>query len=129
MARRAPAGKARHRKVKTAPEEVHRTRLAEEAGAELLEHGIDVDEDLEKTPNRFWIVGGVPVVLRKTDRLRQFVRHLVDICGNAERGEIGHHSGIEARDGFSGQCKSTCRAVAGRNSQDMIDEVEVDLKV
>jgi len=42
MARRAPAGEAGHSEVKAAPEEMHRARLAEEAGAELLEDPIAI---------------------------------------------------------------------------------------
>ena len=48
---------------------------------------------------------------------------------NAEFGERGHDRGVKAGDGFSGQGKLPRRAVAGRNPQDMIDEVEIDLKV
>jgi len=40
MTRRAPARKARHREIETAPEEMHRARFAEKTSAELLEHAV-----------------------------------------------------------------------------------------
>src|SRR5450759_950552 len=89
MARRAPARKARHREIEAAPEEMHRTRLAKEAGAELLEHPVGIHKDLQEAPHGVWIVGSMPVVLRKPDRLRQFVGHLVDGDANAKLREIG----------------------------------------
>ena len=78
MARRAAAGKARHREIEAAPEEMHRACLAEKAGAELLEHAIDVDRNLKEAPHRRGVVGCMARILRKTDRVRQFVRHVVD---------------------------------------------------
>src|SRR5258708_39716284 len=103
MARRAAAGKTRHSEIETAPEEMHRAGLAEEAGAELLEHPIGVDKNLKKAPHRVRVVGGVLVILREADRLRQFVRHLVDHDVNAELGENSHSSRVETCDRFSGE--------------------------
>ena len=128
MARRAPAGEARHREIETAPEEMHRARLAEEAGAELLEDAVAVHEDLQEAPDRVGIVGGMRGVLRKPDRVRQLVRHLVDGNGNAEFGKRGDRRGMEARDRLSGERKLPLCAVAGRDPQDVIDEIEVDLE-
>src|ERR1700687_705333 len=128
MARRAPAGKTRHGEIEAAPEEMYRARLAEEAGAESLEHPIGIEQHLKKAPHRGRIIGCMPVVLRKSDRLRQFVRHLVDHEVNAELGECGHDRRIKTRDRLSGQRKLPRGAVAGRNTQGMVDEVEVDLK-
>src|SRR5688572_2811048 len=41
VARRLPTRKTRNREIEAAPEEVHRARLTEEAGSELLEDAID----------------------------------------------------------------------------------------
>src|ERR1017187_3862268 len=102
MARRAPARKARHRKIETAPEEMHRAGLAEEGGAELFEHPVGIDKNLQKAPHRVGVVRGMPVVLRKSDRLRQFVGHVVNCDVNAEVREISHDSGVKTRDRLSG---------------------------
>src|SRR6202043_3155746 len=95
MPRRSSSRKARHRKIKTAPEEMYRAGLAEEAGAELLEHAVSVDKDLEKAPHRVRIVGGMLGVLREADRFRQLIGHLVDFDVNAEIRQRGHDGGVE----------------------------------
>src|SRR5437588_11598577 len=98
MARRAAAGEPCYREIKTAPEEMHRARLAEEAGAEFFEHPVGVQKYLEEPSHRVRIVGRVVSVLRELGRLRQFVRHLVDRNSNAEFAERGHDGPIETRD-------------------------------
>src|ERR1700694_2231884 len=128
MARRAPARKARYREIEAAPEEVHRARLAEERSAELLEHTVGTYKDLQEAPYGVRIVGSMPVVLRKPDRLRQFVGHLVDGDANAECCEISHDRRIKTCDRLPGQRKLPRCAVAGRNPQGMIDKIEVDLE-
>src|SRR5258708_31057609 len=128
MARRAAAGKTRHSEIETAPEKLQRAGLAEEAGAELLEHPIGIEKNLKKAPERVRVVGGVRVILREADRLRQFVRHLVDHDVNAELGENSHNSRVKTSNRFSGQGKLPRCAFTGRNPRMMIDEVEVDLE-
>src|SRR5438046_7453138 len=128
MARGAPSRETRHREIKTAPEEMYRARLANEAGAEVLEHPVGVDKDLKKTPHRIRIVRGVLVVLRKPDRLRQFVRHLIYRDVNAEFGETSHDRCVETRDRLSGESELQGGAATGRNPQNMIDKVEIELK-
>src|SRR5450759_4740606 len=128
MARRAAARKARHRKIEAAPEEMYRAGLAEEGGAELLEHPIGIDKNLQKSPHRAGVVRGMLAVLRKPDRLRQFVGHVVDGDVNAELREISHDRCVKARNRLSRQGKLPLCAVTGRNQQVMIDQVEVDLK-
>src|SRR4051794_28842500 len=113
MTRRAPAREARYREIKTAPEEMHRACLAEEAGAELFEYPVGIDKYLEKTPHRFRVVGGVLVVLRKSDRRRQFVGHLIDRDANAEFGDCGHDRCIEGRDRLSGESELPRCAITG----------------
>ena len=70
MAGRATAGKPRHREIEAPPEEMHRARLAEEAGAELFEHPVGIDEDLEEATHRVAVVGRVVCILREFDRRR-----------------------------------------------------------
>src|SRR5262249_52679781 len=101
MAWRDTAGESRHGEIKTAPEEMHRARLAEEAGAELFEHAVAVDEDLQEALYRHRIVGGMRGVLREARRLRQLVRHVVDSKLNAQLSQRCQDIGVEARDGLS----------------------------
>src|ERR1700730_847372 len=128
MARRVPAGKACDREIEAAPEEMHRACLAEEAGAELLEDAVGIDENLQKAPHRGRIVGCIFPVLRKPSRLRQFVGHLVDRDVNAEVCKVSHDSGIEACHRLSGQCQLPLCAVAGGGPEGMIYGVEIYLE-
>src|SRR5262249_9586250 len=70
MARRGSTREAGHREIEASPEEMHRARLAEKAGAELLEDAIDIDKDLEEAPDRIAIVGGMDLVLGEFERVR-----------------------------------------------------------
>src|SRR4029077_1199939 len=128
MARRAPPGETRYRQVKTAPEEMHRARLAEESGAELLEDAVAVHKNLQEAPDRVGIVGGMGSVQRKPDRVRQLVRHLVDGKGNVEFGKRSDRRGMEARNRLSGERELPLCAVAGRDPQNVFDEIKVDLE-
>src|SRR4051794_38744947 len=128
MAGCAAAGEARYREIKAAPEKMHRARLAEKAGAELLEDAVAVHEDLQEAPYGIGIVGGMAPVFRKPDRVRQFVWHLVDHNGNAELGQRGLRGGVEAGNRFSGKRELPLRAVAGRDAQNMVDKIKVDLE-
>src|SRR5712672_995605 len=128
MARRAAAGKACDRKIETAPEEMHRACLAEEAGAELLEDAVGIDEDLQEAPDGVGIVGTVRGVFGEFYRIGQLVRGLVDGNGNAEFAKRGKRGDVEAGNGVTRQRKMPLRAVAGRDAQAMIHEVEIDLK-
>src|SRR4051812_636038 len=47
--RRTSAREASHCKIETAPEKMHRARLAHKAGAKVLEHSIDLDEHLPES--------------------------------------------------------------------------------
>src|ERR1700743_2977846 len=47
---------------------------------------------------------------------------------DAERGELAHHACVEARDRMTGQRELPRLAVAGGNSQLVIDEIELDLE-
>src|SRR6266404_9669376 len=107
---------------------MHRTRLAEEAGAELLEYLVGIDEDLKEVTHRIRVVGCVVCILREFDRCRQLVRHLIDGDVDAEFGECCHGRRVETCNGFSSQAKLPRSTVAGRNAQQMIDEVEINPK-
>src|SRR6185295_12149811 len=128
MTRRAAAGEARHREIETAPKEMHRARLAEKAGAELFEDAVAVDEDLQETSDGLGVVGGMRAVQREPHRIGQFVWHLVYGNSNAEFGKRGKCGGVEAGDRMTRQRKVPMRAVAGRDAQAMVDEIEIDLE-
>ena len=61
--RRGAAREAGHREIEAAPEEMNGTRLADEAGAELLEDAVGIAEDLQKAPHGLRVVGRVCGIL------------------------------------------------------------------
>src|SRR6516162_8861653 len=113
MTRRAAAGETGDGEIETAPEEMHRARLAEETGAELLEHAVGIDEDLQKTPHRIRVIGCVPFIVRKSDGIGQLVRNLVDDDVNVELRERSQYSGVETGDRMPGEQQMPRRAVTG----------------
>src|SRR5215510_11271655 len=128
MAWRTAARKAGHRQIEAAPEKMHRARLADEAGAELFEQAVAVDEDLQEALHRLGIVGGMCRVLRESRWLRQLVRHVADDELDSEFGQRRHHGGVEACDRLPGQRELPLLAVTGGNAQHVVEKVEVDLK-
>src|SRR5581483_5648823 len=62
-------GEAADCHVEASPEKVHRTALAEEASAELLEHAVGGKQDAPEARGGFVVVGGVGSVLIKRDRV------------------------------------------------------------
>src|SRR5690606_34593251 len=99
MERRAPAGKAGHGKIEAAPEEMHRARLAEEAGAELLQGERGGNQRAMEARNRIRIIGTRPVVRIETHRIGQFVGPPVEYGIAAERLDRLAEAAMEVGDG------------------------------
>jgi hypothetical protein len=108
---------------------MHRARLADKAGAELLEHPVGTDENLEEAPHGIGVIGRMLRIPRKADGIGQFVRHFMDGDVNADVGERRQDLRIKARDGMSRQRELARGAAAPRNAQEVVDEIEFDLEV
>src|SRR6185503_9937307 len=78
MARSRPPRKACDRQVETAPEKMHRARLAEKAGTEMAHHLVRGRQYPEETARVFGVVGLVYVVLAERNGVRNFARHRID---------------------------------------------------
>ena len=63
MERRAASGEPGRGEIETAPEEMDRTRLAEEAGAEELEDAIGLHERAPEAMGGGRVIGSAPSVL------------------------------------------------------------------
>lgn len=61
-------------------------RLAQEAGSEELEDAIDLDKRAPEPMGCGGVIGNVGAVLRKADRVRDLVWHLVDGHHDADAG-------------------------------------------
>ncbi len=70
--RRGAAREARVSKVKAPPPEMHGTRLAEEATAELLQNALGLDEDLPACSGRDGIVGAMDGIRFEPNRVGDF---------------------------------------------------------
>src|SRR5579872_1702007 len=62
MKRCTPSREARHRKVETAPKEMHRTCLAQKSGTELLQDPIGLDEGAPECVGSGGVIGAVTIV-------------------------------------------------------------------
>src|SRR6185503_16927855 len=72
MLRRPPAGEARHREIRRAPEVVHGTDLADEARAERLEYAIRLHERAPVPLRGVSVVRAVRVVALERDGVGHF---------------------------------------------------------
>ena len=79
MARRRTAGKARHRQIEAAPEEMHRTRLAEKAGAEMGEDLAGGEQHAPETVGIVGIIGCVHRILLERNAIGDLARHRRDV--------------------------------------------------
>ena len=125
--RRLPAGKARHRKVETPPEKMHRADLAEIAGAERLQHAGHRDACPEEARHGIGIVGSLGAVLGERNCVRDFVRPAVQFRRPAERANEVQRACMEGGDRHRLERKSGRAAVGGLSDHLMVDQVEAEL--
>src|SRR5438477_8852252 len=90
MRRRRPAGKARYREIKAAPEKMHRTALAAETRTKFFENTICLQEHAPKAVGIFQIVSGVFLIMIERDRFQRFVRLHSNLYFNPELSQVGH---------------------------------------
>src|SRR5262249_9810112 len=121
-------GEARHGKIETAPEEVYGAGFAGEAGAEFLEHSIDLQQHAPEALRINRIIGFVNRVAAEIDRVRNLTGEGVDLQPYAELAQHRHGSFVELGDGHRFQHELRRLAVAGGEGQAMLDEVEADLE-
>src|SRR5919106_3401362 len=78
MRRRRSPRETRHREIKTAPEEVHRTAFAAEARAEFFKYAVALHENAPEPVCVFAIIGTVFFIPIECDWIRNLVGHGVD---------------------------------------------------
>jgi hypothetical protein len=106
---RAP-GKARHREIEAAPEEMNRADFAEKARAELLEDPVRLTSARQKRCTWYYIGTSV------------------DPEPGVELGECSHELVVEVGDRLGSEGQPLLAAVARPDEQRLIDEVEIDLE-
>jgi hypothetical protein len=123
------AGEAGHGQVQAVPEQMHRALFAAVPARELLEHGIRPIQDLPEPPHILRVVGGVLSVGRERGGHRHAVGVLADGDVHAQPRqqlvepavEAGHRQPVVEPEG-------SLLATVGPHDQQVVDEVEVDLK-
>src|SRR5215471_4606605 len=93
--RRGAAGKPRHRQVETAPEEMYRTRLADEARAKFMHHAIGLHQSQPESLRGEAVILRMDAVALERDRVLDLTRHGPDVHLDAETAKALHEFGIE----------------------------------
>jgi hypothetical protein len=128
MLRSAPSGESSHGEVEAAPEKMNRTALAAKIRPKLLEDAVALQKDAPEPVRVFGIVGGILLVPLDGNRGIDLVRRRLDLDRQLELAERAHHLVVKVRDGLRLQTDGFFAVVAGLNSQNMINEIEVYLK-
>src|SRR5438046_2153313 len=98
MRRRGPAGKARYREIKAAPEKMHRTAFAAETRTKFLENPIGLQKHAPESIGIFRIVSRVFLIAIERDRFQRFVRLHSDLHFNCELSQLTHYLAVKTRD-------------------------------
>src|SRR4029077_7872508 len=98
MRRRGPPGKAGYREIEAAPEKMHRTALAAERRATVLENPIRLQEHQPEPIGVFRIVSCAFLIAVERDRFQHFVRPHSDPHFNCELSQFTHHLAVKTRD-------------------------------
>ena len=126
--RRGPPRETRHGQIERAPEEVHRTALANESRTETLEHAIALHERAPEPRDGGGIVRTMHFVAIEGNRFDHFVRAAVDVHVEVEPVQRVHHLSIERRDRLWCERDPGGPAVADGDDERVINEVEIDLE-
>src|SRR5262249_30980638 len=71
--RRALPVKARHRKIKTAPEKMHRAAFPDESCTKFLKHNLDLCKDSQETIGLFLHISFMNVIFGERNRIGYFI--------------------------------------------------------
>ena len=124
----AASGEAADGEVEAAPEEVDGAGFALELGTELVEYGVDGEQDAPEALDGGGIVGGVDAVLVEGNGIGDFDGHAPDFYFDAGRMEHGHYFAVEAGYGTRGEREGFQDAVAGFEDELVVEEVETKLE-
>jgi len=122
------AGKASHRKVEAAPEEMNGAAFAHEARPELVEDPLGGDEDTPESADGLGIVRSVDVVFVKGNRVGYFYRPAPDFDRDSRGLQQRKEFTIEVRDGAGDEREILHQAIVGLEYQGMVKEIELNLK-
>src|SRR5436305_1845632 len=113
---RRPSGKARHRQIEAAPEEMYRTAFAAEARTKFFENAICLQEDAPEAVGIVQIISAVFLILIEGNRFQRFVRLHSNLYFNREFSEVVHYRTIKVRDTLRLQRNYTLIALCRDNT-------------
>src|SRR5262249_18230070 len=122
--RRGAAGKARHRQIETAPEEMHGACLADEAGTKFIHHAIGLQQGQPEFLCVDRIILRMGAVPFERNRVLYFTRHSPDLDVDPETLEALHEFIIEVSDRLRFERNVFDTPIAGFNHQLVMDEVK-----
>ena len=128
MARRRSAREARRRQIETAPEEVDRAGLADEAGLEALQHAVGLAHRPPQQLRVARVVRAMPLVLVERNGVSDLDRMGRDGDVDAAASKPRHELAIEPRDGTRLEDHREGAGVAVGDVQTVLDEVEIHLE-
>src|SRR5579862_9482425 len=117
------------RKVEAAPEEMHRARFSKKGGTKMREHLVRAQQ---RAPESIGVIAVVSRMCRipiKRDCVDYFIRYLVDEHVYAELGQGVEIFAVELSHGHRPQHQLAGMTIRAAQPQDMIHEIEFDLKV
>ncbi len=126
--RRGTAGKARHREIEAAPEEMHRAGFADEAGAKVGHHARRLNEGPVEAPDIDAIVLRMGAIAVECNAVFDFARRRPDLRVNAEPMQPEHEFVIEVSDCHRLESDGFDPAIAGRDTKLMVDKIEGDIE-
>ena len=125
---RGASGEPGDRQIQCAPEEVHRTDLADEAGPEHLEDAVHLHQCEPEPVHLVAVVGHVQLIGVEGNRALDLDRHRPDLGGQSQPVEHAHHLAVEIGDRAWAQGHCPPIPAGGGDDQLVVDEVEVDRK-
>jgi hypothetical protein len=128
MERCRPSREARRREIEAPPEEVDGTRLADESGLERTHQAVRLQQAAPEQLDVARVVGGMLLVRLEGDGLGDLDRSRRDPNVDPEASQPGHELAVEPCDRLRLERHRERAALAIRDQQAMIDEVEVDLE-
>src|SRR4029078_7477003 len=118
----------RHCEVEAPPEKMHRAAFSDETSAGLEEHAFGLEENAPVALGIIMVVRAVDMILAEGDCIRNLVRHLINADIKPKLSERTHHLCVKIGHGSWVEFDLFMGAVARRDPQGMVDEIEVDLE-
>src|ERR1700748_1985288 len=113
---RRPSRKARYSQIKAAPEEMHRTAFAAEAGTKFFKNAICLQEYSPEAVGIVQIISGMFLILIERNSFQRFVRLHSNLYFHRELPQVVHYRTIKIRDTLRLQRDHTLIALCRDNS-------------